>query len=221
MTGREFLRTEDVYAFERYIRMTPFALLSSALVFTLSLPGLILSLRTPRRFLLAYAFLFGESFIFFFQMKTHYLMPAMPFVMIFSAFCLLTLCADIRRKNWKTVGLALCLIGLTSLLASFIPLGLRDPGRAETYYAIGKNFRMRRNNREAEKMYRLSLALNPAGMSVLNDLGVVFMEEGRYEKALRCFERASFLDPQAVRPRKNIELCRRLMQSSPLKKGIR
>ena len=85
LTGREFLRSEDVYFFEQHINSTPYRFITTKLIFILALFGFVLSLKNANRFILLYVFIFSEMFIVFFPLKTRYLIPIMPFFAILAA----------------------------------------------------------------------------------------------------------------------------------------
>ena len=69
------------------------------------------------------------------------------------------------------------------------------PGNAEVNFALG-NLEVARGNRGAAKSwYAQTLALNPWHEGVLNNLGVLALEEGRAQDALPLFERAVQREP--------------------------
>ncbi|MDP2939201.1 MAG: glycosyltransferase family 39 protein [Candidatus Omnitrophota bacterium] len=211
LTGRDFLRSEDVYFYDNYMAEMPFRAVSTRLIFILAVVGIVLSLQRPKQFLLLYTFLISEAFIIFFSIKTRYLMPILPFIIIFYSYAIYSLFESFKNKKTALslfIILSVCLLNLVSF---FNPLKVTYPSLAETYFAIAKNYHSRGNINEAVDFYSRTIHLNPRHISAYNDLGVLFLNLEDYEKALSCFEKALSIDKNTIKPQLNYKLCQELM----------
>ena len=217
LTGRDFLRTEDVYFYDNYISATLFRAISTKLIFILAVVGIILSFKDARKFLLLYAILFSEMFIIFFQIKTRYLMPIIPFIIVFSAYSVYCLYDSLKNKKSALAVFIVFLIAILNLVSFLNPLKITTPSVAETYFAIAKNYQAWGRYDKAIDYYSYTLKLNPQNVSAYNDLGVLLMNLKNYKKALEYFEKALSIDKNALKPQLNYQLCRQLMSEE--KKG--
>lgn len=78
--------------------------------------------------------------------------------------------------------------------SNYNPLDIEIPDISEATYAIAKNYHYLDKSNEAEKMYISALCLNPENSTAFNDLGVLFMESGDNERALKYYKKAMNLD---------------------------
>ncbi|RJP74018.1 MAG: tetratricopeptide repeat protein [Candidatus Abyssobacteria bacterium SURF_17] len=58
--------------------------------------------------------------------------------------------------------------------------------------------------RDEETFFKQSLAVNPASVRMLNNLGIVYIQQNRYEEALKLFEAALDIQPDSVISYNNI-----------------
>lgn len=195
MTGREFLRPEDVYFRDIYVRNTPVILLSTHIIFVLALGGLLISWREREKYRLVYALLLSALCGVFFPAKTVYLVPVMPFVILFSALSISFMYHAVIENNKddriKVYLILLCL----GLFSSLNPLKLQDPTPAERYYAMAINFQALKNYELAEESFQKALAIDPLNCSAWNDLAILYLSRGHYNKALYSFGKAKDIDP--------------------------
>jgi len=209
-TGREFLRTEDVYVFEKYFLKTPYCFISTKLLFLLACIGMLFSLRYVRQYSLIYLFIMTQLPMFFLPMKTRYFMGVIPFLVIFAAAAIYQLFDALRKK--QTVGVAMIgLIVVLYLISFYNPLGNRHPDASETYYAIAKNYVARLQYQKAEEYFLRTIDLNPENLSAHNDLGVMLMNLGEHERALTYFRNAMKIDATVLYPKLNYEICLKKM----------
>lgn len=208
LTGRDFLRSEDVYFYDHYFTRTPYYLISTRLIFILFIVGLFISWRRSKDFALLYLFLASELFIIFFQIKTRYLIPVFPIVIIFSA---LTLHELFVRFKARELHLALALIAgvmLINALTLYNPLGIEPPTTAETHYAIGRNYLERSLLDPAIDELQRALAINPRHIAAYNTLGLIYRHRAEEAAACEFFAKALALDPAAHIVKLNYALCR-------------
>jgi len=214
LTGREFLRSEDAYFFNRYIASNLLRVISTRLIFILATAGLILSLASGRRFVLLYAFILSEAFIVFFSLKMRYFMPVVPFLIIFSAYAISRLYESLKNKKLVSALFIVILLCLINILSLFNPLKIASPDISEVYFATAKNYNMRGMRGKAVEYYLYAIELNPRNISAYNDLGVLFLNLKKYDTALVYFEKALSIDINAIKPRLNYQLCRELMSKN-------
>ena len=207
LSGREFLRTEDVYVFKNYVLSTPFCLISTKVIFLFGIIGLLFSFRKPKDFLLLYIFIVSTAIIIFFPIKTRYLMPVMPFVAAFSSFGILKFYNALVNKKFASIALMIASIAFFNFFSFYNPLGITIPDLSETYYAIGKNYYYLGENEKAKELYLSSLCLNPKNGAVFNDLGLVYRNSGDQESALKYFKKAIELDDTNDIAKKNYREC--------------
>jgi len=60
---------------------------------------------------------------------------------------------------------------------------------------------------EAEKYYLMAIACDPTVKQYYNNLAVVYMNQGRYEKAIPCLEVCIAMDPCYVKALSNLAVC--------------
>ncbi|MBP6343506.1 MAG: glycosyltransferase family 39 protein [Candidatus Omnitrophica bacterium] len=209
LTGLDFLRTEDVYVYDLYFTDTPYFLVSTKLIFILALMGLFFSLQSRRNAGLLYLALIGFVPMFFFPIKTRYLMGFVPFVIVFAGYALAHLYELFQSKQYPQLWKCLVAAGGLAAVSLWNPLGFIRPDVAETVYAIAKNYDGRKNEVMAEKYYLAAIQVDPAHISAYNDLGVLYMNQNKCGRAVPYFESAVRLDPEAVYPKKNLDLCRK------------
>jgi len=194
--GTEFLRTEDLYVFNKYFPGRPhFRLVTLPAAFLSALLGLAFSLSGARRYLLLYSFLLSWAALVFFPLKTRYLMPVLPFLMMFSGYGVARLYEVLRRRQFLPAAGAAAFAAVFVLLSFYNPLKPRPPDASETYYAIARNYAEAGDAEKAAEFFLACLRLNPASASALNDLGALLMTAGRDAEALEYFEAALKLDP--------------------------
>ena len=218
-TGREFLRSEDVYFYDGYIKFTPLGFIGTQLIFLLAIPGLYLSFREePKRFALIYIFLFSGMFILFFAYKTRYLVPLMPFFMIFSANTIAFIYKNFIEKKYFSLISMGSFLTFFYLLSFFNLLHLNRPTAAEAYYEIAQNFQWYGLPKDALQSFQKSLQFNPRNDSALNDLGYLYLTLGQYEKALIFFKKALEIDPDQPAAKYNYSRTQKMLatnQSEP------
>jgi tetratricopeptide (TPR) repeat protein len=147
--------------------------------------------------------------MFFFPIKTRYLMGLTPFVIVFSAYAVTQFYNMYTEKRFKALGLNMFMFGVLIVLSAWNPLKLTLPDVSETFYAIGKNFDGRQNALMAERYYTAAIQIDPQNISAYNELGVLYMNRKNYDRAVEYFKKAISLDPEAAYPRLNLELCQK------------
>jgi tetratricopeptide (TPR) repeat protein len=211
LTGTEVLRTEDVYVYTYYVLNTPYALISTKMLYLIALVGLVIGLRQYQRLSLIYLMLLTYFPMIFFPVKMRYLVPSIPFTIVFVGIAIQYLFTLISNRKYKTLLIILTAIVLLNFISYFNFLGIQTPNVSETYYAIAKNYAARSQFHKAIGFFQATLKVNPKNQSAYNDLGIVYMNQGEYAQAMQNFKSAMELDPATPYPRLNIEICQKLM----------
>jgi 4-amino-4-deoxy-L-arabinose transferase-like glycosyltransferase len=211
LTGTEFLRTEDVYAYTYYVLNTPYVLISTKMIYLLALIGLVLGLKNYRQLLLAYLMVLAYLPMAFFPLKTRYLMPSMPFVILFAGIAIYYLFTMIQTKKYFQLLILTIGILLLNFISYYNFIGFQPPTVSETYYAIGKNYAVRSQFQKAINFLQAAIKINPKNPSIYNDLGVYLMHEKNFNEAMKNFKIANDLDPTLPYPKLNMALCQKLM----------
>jgi tetratricopeptide (TPR) repeat protein len=76
--------------------------------------------------------------------------------------------------------------------------------KAKNLYVKARVFHKQGRLREAKRLYRESLRMDPGHVDALNNLAVVYMRERNYPAALKSLEKAVRLSPQNVDPQYNL-----------------
>lgn len=208
LTGREFLRTEDVYAYTFYFSQTIYGLVTTKLIFLWFLMGAFHCIR-ERKSLGWVSFMF-VSFIpmFFFPIKTRYLMGYVPFVLMLSAYGLVKLYELFKNKEHKSLVKNLSALAFLVLMSSWNPLKLTLPDVSETFFAIGSNYLTKDNNAMAEKYFIAALKLDPQYISAYEVLGVAQRMQGKCSEAQETFKQLQALNRTAQIPKLLIDQCK-------------
>ena len=191
LIGIDFLRTEDVYFYERYIRATPFSLVQTWFICILALWGTVFSFKREReRFIFPLLILVSYLPALFFTYKTRYLVSLMPLLVLFAVYTLAAAAESVRRREWVALTTMICAVTLLYGGVRWNPLDIRWPSLSEMYYAIGVNFEYFGDYGKAEEYFVKALEVDPENLSAINDLGAVNMQTGQFARAAENFQRA-------------------------------
>jgi tetratricopeptide (TPR) repeat protein len=196
-SGREYVRSEDVYFYNRHIRRQLVSLVSTPLVFCLAFAGLVLSVRERRRFALLHAFVLAAWFMVFFATKTRYIMPFAPIAAIFAGYAVSLLVRAVREKRWRPASAVAALVGAAVVIWALNPLAVPRPDESEALFAIAERHRAYGHSRAAHAFYLKALELDPANPSIHLDLAVLYNQTGNRPAALRAVQLARELAPDA------------------------
>ena len=191
LTGRDFLRSEDVYFRDRYIFGTSLQLLSTSLIFILAVPGFFAAWKLRKRHQLLVLLLLSSIMSVFFPAKTRYLVPIIPFVMFYASFFISTLYEAVKKgdkpKLLKVMGVV-----LVCVLASFInPLNLSQPNMSEACYSLADNLYRQKDYELAQQTYRHTLILDPSNSDAWNGLSCVYFIKHDFTNALNSLSKAA------------------------------
>lgn len=194
LTGRDFLRPEDVYFRNLFVSPHWLQLLSTRLIFILAVPGFLAAWKIRERHQWLFFFLLSYSPSIFFPTQTRYLVPIMPFVIFYASFFVSTCYKAIKAKDQRKFGILIWVM-LLFIIASFInPLNLKEPNMSETYYAIADNLHHQKDYDLAEQAYRHALSIDPSNSEAWNDLSALYFSKQDRTSALDCLKNAADAD---------------------------
>jgi tetratricopeptide (TPR) repeat protein len=85
--------------------------------------------------------------------------------------------------------------------------------KTESLFKIAYSINECGDRKTARRHYEKILALNPLNSSALNNLGVVYENEGSYEQALKFYKSAQKKDPEKELYKNNLNRCLKLRES--------
>jgi len=216
LLGRKFLlfwnaqeigQNIDYYFSKRFASLLTLPLFSFGLVAPFAWLGFIFALRRrPAGISLPAIFLFsylGSIIVFF--VSARYRLPAVPFVIIFSAYGASSLVRlffpEVRREAW---------IYTVILVAIFIAVNLNlSPVDEREYLSwshnmLGNVYQEKGMPAMAIREFNQALALDPKNTVSRNFLGGAFRSLGRYDKAIEQYKQAILIAPGDATARNNL-----------------
>ncbi len=195
LTGRDYMRSEDVYFWNHHIRHTVFRFVRTKWIFILALVGLACSLkRRSRDLVLIYLFLLSALFLVFFAYKTRYILPVVPFFILFAGYGVFRLYRMVREKDWRQGGVALAAILLLSWSHHWNPFHIVPPDESEALFAIASTLKDAYQYQAALPYFQRALRQDPENISAYNELAMTYYAMGDYGEALSTLEIALSLD---------------------------
>jgi tetratricopeptide (TPR) repeat protein len=195
--GNELSNNRDFYFFARsapllklliwrFVIYFPFGLIAP-----LALVGIILSHREKRNVLILELFLFVYmlSVILFF-VTARYRVPAIPVLVLFSAYAVDRLAYMIRRRETVEWGKYLLI-----LLIILIPINIQMPGYSsanpgQAHYSLGVLYSKKGNKARAKEEFNKALRYNPNLAEAAVNLGSIYGDEGKHKLALEYYRKA-------------------------------
>ena len=196
LAGIDFLRSEDVYFYDKFIRQTPFTLIQTWFICILAVIGILLSfLKDPRKYSLLYVYFGAYLFAMVFTYKTRYLVAHMPLIIIFASFAFYGLVEAIKRNNeWLILGLGSFFLALF-LGVIYNPIDIVWPSQSEMNYVIAMNFDYHGDYPKAEGHFKKAIEIDPENKIAYVMLGNMYINTGEYQKAASLLETALKIIP--------------------------
>jgi tetratricopeptide (TPR) repeat protein len=164
------------------------------------MPGFALSALL----LLVVAVYFASHLPFF--VAGRYRVPLVPILMLFAAFGIERLVADLRTRRWRSASpWALGL--LAALVLAHVPLVSYSPDVGQYHFQRGDAYRMQGDRASAEREYRLAITRDPEpGPVPHNNLGALLTQQGRLREALEQLQVAVRLAPRYLSAQVNLSV---------------
>jgi tetratricopeptide (TPR) repeat protein len=161
-------------------------LINLGMIMPLGLLGMALALGRWRALFPLYAVVavYLSSVMIFFAVS-RYRMPAIPILLIFSAYALVWFFEKVRTRSRSS------LLGAGVALALLIPvtrLDLAAPDEFMAHFNLANRYWKKGDLELAEESYRIAIELNPVFNGSLNNLAMVYQQMGRDEDAMRLWE---------------------------------
>ena len=155
--------------------------LDLGIVIPLGVLGMGLAVRRWRELFPLYGlvFVYLTSIMVFF-MVSRYRMPAVPILMIFSAYSLVWFFDSVRGTNFRSL-LAACFALIILIPVSRLDLAVPDSYMA--YFNLGNRYRENGDHDRAIESYEEALRQNSGFTSTLNNLALIYQEVGRTDEA--------------------------------------
>lgn len=189
--GYEISNTQNVYTHKEFSSLFDLLLgrgvvyLPFGLVGPLSIVGLLVSLKNPRKYLLLYLFIlsYSASIIIFF-ICSRFRMPVIPFLIMFSSFFLWWAYHKIKGKQVTSVFIALFAVIILTVAINTRLENLVGNLRFADHYALGASYQELGRWDEAIKEYRSSLRHRPGFSAAHHGLAFVYEKLGKTELAI-------------------------------------
>ncbi len=198
-------------------------LIGFSLVAPLALVGVVGRFRQANgsaafRLYLGFIAVYMFSLIPFF-ITARYRLPAVPFLMVFSAFGLRELVDLVRSRQFKWLSIV-CFTGLSVFFVTRLPLVDYDFGFTHTvmgtvYSDLATEHRDRGPEyiKKAIIEYKKALEIRPLSVDAYYNLGVAYQRIGYYSGAIKALEAVVGLKPNHPYAKKALEECRRSLET--------
>src|SRR5262249_33070330 len=114
---------------------------------------------------------------------------------------------ELKGAALQGAGLALLQLGrLDEAAASLEQTTATDTSLWRSYSALGRIYDSRHDWPKADGAYRAALAANPNDASLLNNIGMSYLLQRRFDDAIGEFEKAVRLDPTLAVARANMRI---------------
>jgi hypothetical protein len=198
-------------AYKEYTASLSFPFIRFGVISTLSVLGMVLSLRNHRRLFPIY----GVVFIYFlsgvlFLVQSRYRTPAVPYLCLFGGFAVCLLIEMMEAKRYKSAGVSVMLAGILFVASHFVYCGEiinmdRWQKATKVYYQMGaKTLFHEGRYKETVEALEKCIAIAPEFGPAYNLRGKSFAMLENYGSAMQDFERVVQLSPHMAEGYKNI-----------------
>lgn len=209
----EVSNNQNVYFSRRYSSLSRVLPLGFWFIAPLALTGVTLSLRNRRRRLLPVLFIFSYMFtVIMFFVTSRFRLPVIPFLIIFSSFCLYELWERLRSRSFSRAIRLLFLIAIFSILtnSNFYHLSVGD--FSQSYFSLGNVYLKAGELDKALEQYNLALDTNPFLNRVHLNKGIVFLRKKKYKEAEEEFWLELEKNPREDRAYNNLSVLYRMLR---------
>jgi len=207
----EISNNQDIYFFRRYSALIRILPVGFWIIGPLSLVGILLSLKSWRKYFLVLTFVFSYSFsVLLFFVNSRFRLPVLPFLIVFSSFALIQLFEYARRGSFKKLGLAFLLFLLFFLFSNSNFYHLDKANFAQSYFSLGNLFLKKGNLQKAEEEYLLALKENPSLQRAHLNLGNIYFHQKDYSLAEKEFLEELKVNPRQEKAYNNLSVLYRI-----------
>jgi len=200
----EIPSNNNYYIHQRFSYLLKNPLTNFSLVVSLSVLGLIVSLRNFRGNLLLYIFMLGMtgSALVFYNVS-RFRMPAVPFYLLLSSVGIYSFFQFIKAKQFFRFTAAFIMVGGIVLCLN---LPRVEKIRANDYGMLGDAYYARGMYDESISEFMKSLAVKPDYAVAHYNIGISFLKKGKREDAVHHFYETLRIDPEFVDAHNNVGL---------------
>jgi tetratricopeptide (TPR) repeat protein len=207
----ESSNNQDIYFFRRYSSLIRILPVGFWIIGPLSLVGILLSLKSWRKYFLVLTFVLSYSFsVLLFFVNSRFRLPVLPFLIVLSSFALIQLFEYARRGTFKKLGLALLLLLLFFLFANSNFYHLDKTNFAQSYFSLGNLFLKKGNLQDARTEYLLALKENPSLQRAHLNLGNIYFYQKDYSRAEKEFLEELKANPRQEKAYNNLSVLYRI-----------
>jgi tetratricopeptide (TPR) repeat protein len=184
----------------------PFGILGS-----LGILGIWLAWREKKP--IAIPFLFLLSYIFgviLFFVSDRYRLPAVPIVIIFSAYALTRVIVWLKKRETKSFGMFLFIFIFLFVLLNLNLTKPRDFNLANEHFKLGVIYKVNDQPEESIREFNKALEIHPRFPRAHLNLGALHFFQGEREKAVREYQKEIEINPKEARTYNNLSVIYRM-----------
>jgi tetratricopeptide (TPR) repeat protein len=192
--GNEILRNQEIYPFRQYSPLLYFLVwkwgvaFPYGILFPLAVVGLGIALVRRKRYSIPILLLIASHIlvILLFFVAARYRMNILPFLVTFAVFGIAALIGQFRDRKWKQASVVCGVLALLLVLCNWNVGKMPREFNADAYYNLGVKYTSE-GRPEAKDMFLKAIELEPNYPEANGNLGIIYDQEGEYQKALNCY----------------------------------
>jgi tetratricopeptide (TPR) repeat protein len=207
----EISNNQDIYFFKRYSSLIRILPIGFWLICPLGLVGIVLSLRKWKVTLLPILFVFSYMLtVVMFFVTARFRLPAIPFLIIFSAFALVWLWEKFSKRELRNLILFFLLLIPFLILTNSNAYHLSVGDFSQAYFSLGNVDLKAGKLDKALEEYDMALQRDPHLPRTHLNKGIVFFRKKEYYKAKEEFRQELKMNPDEDKAYNNLSAIYRL-----------
>ncbi|MCJ7457645.1 MAG: tetratricopeptide repeat protein [candidate division Zixibacteria bacterium] len=207
----EISNNQDIYFFRRYSALIRILPVGFWIIGPLSLVGILLSLKSWRKYFLVLIFVLSYSFsVLLFFVNSRFRLPVLPFLIVLSSFALIQLFGYLKGSSFKKLFLSMALLVLFFFLCNSNLYHLDKTNFAQSYFSLGNLFLKKGNLQDARAEYLLALKENPSLQRAHLNLGNIYFHQKDYSRAEKEFLEELKANPRQEKAYNNLSVLYRI-----------
>ncbi len=207
----EISNNQDIYFFRRYSSLIRILPVGFWIIGPLSLVGILLSLKSWRKYFLVLTFVLSYSFsVLLFFVNSRFRLPVLPFLIVLSSFVLIQLFGYLKGSSFKKLFLSMALLVLFFFLCNSNLYHLDKTNFAQSYFSLGNLFLKKGNLQDARTEYLLALKENPSLQRAHLNLGNIYFHQKNYSRAEKEFLEELKANPRQEKAYNNLSVLYRI-----------
>lgn len=203
----EISNNQDIYFFRRYSSLIRILPVGFWIIGPLSLVGILLSLKSWRKYFLVLTFVMSYSFsVLLFFVNSRFRLPVLPFLIVLSSFALIQLFGYLKGSSFKKLFLSMALLVLFFFLCNSNLYHLDKTNFAQSYFSLGNLFLKKGNLQDARAEYLLALKENPSLQRAHLNLGNIYFHQKDYSQAEKEFLEELKANPRQEKAYNNLSV---------------